>query len=351
MNRPLAVLRADASASIGTGHVVRSTVLGQALAAAGWSVVLVAREIPDALATAAEAASLTVHRLPGGVAAADEPAAIARAVAPAAALVVGDSYELDAAWYEAMARALPGARLAAIDDLADRPLPVDLLLNQNLGVSADAYEDLLPPSAVRLLGPTYALVRREFAARRAGAERRDGTIRRVLVFLSGADPADVTRTACLGLADLDLAVDVVVGAAYPHLDRLQSLVGRQPAFRLHRNTAAMADLMAAADLAIGAPSSASWERCTLGLPAVVVVLADNQVAVGRHLDEAGAVINLGWYNDLEAADIARAVTLLRGDPVRVAGMASAAMTITDGRGADRVATAVSNLWRARSEDA
>ena len=113
-------------------------------------------------------------------------------------------------------------------------------------------------------------------------------VERILVFFSGADDPDVTSRAVDGLGAIAAPVDVVVGAAYPHLDGAGAIVARQPGTRLHVNTDAMAELMDAADLAVGAASSASWERCALGLPAVLVTLADNQVDAQRLLVEAGA---------------------------------------------------------------
>jgi spore coat polysaccharide biosynthesis predicted glycosyltransferase SpsG len=98
----------------------------------------------------------------------------------------------------------------------------------------------------------------------------------------------------------------------------------------------MAELMDEADLAIGAASSASWERCTLGLPALLVTLADNQVVAERLLVEAGAAESIGWHDAVTAADIERAVRSLRTDPARVAAMSSAAANVTDGRGTERV---------------
>ena len=111
----------------------------------------------------------------------------------------------------------------------------------------------------------------------------------------------------------------------------------------------MADLMDEADLAIGAASSASWERCTLGLPALLVTLADNQVAAERLLVEAGAAVSIGWHHAVSAADIERAVRRLRADPVRVAAMSVAAAGVTDGRGTERVVAEIESMVATRME--
>ena len=84
-----------------------------------------------------------------------------------------------------------------------------------------------------------------------------------------------------------------------------------------------------ADLAIGAASSASWERCALGLPALLVTLADNQVAAERLLVEAGAAGSLGWHDAVSAAEIERAVRSAPGRPGACRG------DVRGGRGRDR----------------
>ena len=262
-------------------------------------------------------------------------------------LLVADHYDLDAAWFHAARDRVDV--LMAIDDLADRPLPVDLLLNQNLGAEAGQYLGLASPLARILTGPSYALVGRQFAERRAGARSRSGQVDRILVFLSGADPADVTARAVSALADVDVSVDVVVGAAYSNLDGLRTLVARHPAMGLHVNVDTMAELMDRADLAIGAPSSASWERCTVGLPTLLVALADNQLKVERLLVERGAAATAGWHATVSPAMIRDLIVSLSADPARVREMSRAAAAVTDGHGTDRVVAEIERLVTARTE--
>ena len=336
MTSPHAVFRADASLAVGTGHVVRSRTLARALLARSWQVTFAARDMPAGLAQALEADGIGLVALRPESSIASEPDAIATRVGPAIALIVGDHYGLDADWYAAMRRRTPGAVLLSIDDLADRPLPVDLVVNQNLGVTTASYMGLVPASARILAGPRYALLRPEFARLRARGRDRDGRVERLLVFVSGADGPDVTARAVDGLRGLDRPLDVVVGAAYPHLAALRAATARDAAVAIHVNTDDMATLMDRADLAVGAPSSASWERCALGLPAVLVTMADNQAATARLLVEAGAAVAIGWHTTVTASDIERTVRGLSEERQRVKAMSVAAADVTDGRGTVRV---------------
>ena len=348
-----AVVRADASASVGTGHVVRSRTLADALAARGWTVTLASRSLPEALRSSWTDAGHGLLPLLPDLPIEGEPEALASLGERSPDLVIGDHYGLGPAWWERLSARLPGATRMAIEDNAGPPIAVDLLLDQNLGALAGP--DRAAPSPGRhppriLAGPGYSLVRPEFAERRATLRPRDGSIRRILVFLSGADVPDVTARAVRALAARSIPADIVVGAAYPHGARLRDLVADHPLLRLHVNTPRMADLMAEADLSIGAVSSATWERCTVGLPAVVITLADSQVVVERALVRAGAALAIGWHHEVTADDIGRAVDDLVADPVRVAAMARAAARVTDGLGTERVVAAIETAVLERTEE-
>ena len=333
-----ALFRADASPAIGTGHVIRCRTLARALVPHGWAPKLATHDLPDALVEGWPGGEAAIIRLADGDPGEPEPELISVAsdADGRVELVVVDHYDLGAAWFEALRRVRPGASFMAIDDLADRPLPVDLVLNQNLGVTPDAYAQLVPDGTRILTGPRHALLRPEFATLRDRGRDRDGRIERILIFMSGADPDDVTRRATVAIAAVDRPFDVVVGAAYAHLAGLRELLSGIGQATLHVNTDAMAELMDAADLAIGAPSSASWERCALGLPTVLITLADNQMMAGEELDRLGAGLALGWHATVTAPDIEAVVRDLLEDPTRVAAMADEAAAITDGRGTERV---------------
>ena len=191
--------------------------------------------------------------------------------------LVVDHYALDARW-ETVLRHV-AKRILVIDDIADRQHDCDVLLDQNSYADMDTrYTGKVPAHCRLLLGPRYALLRDEFRQLREQVKPRTGPVNRLLVFFGGVDADNYTAQAIEALADSgcsDLLVDVVIGAEHPHRALIESACADH-GFVCHVQTSRMAELMAAADLAIGAGGSAIWERCCLGLPTLTFYTADNQ---------------------------------------------------------------------------
>lgn len=333
------VIRADASVTTGTGHVVRSRTLATQLKARGWDIVFAVRELPSGL----EASLAELGRvlwIDAQVEIVEEPAWIGERVGDVN-LCVTDSYAIGAEWQASSRR---WARsLMVIDDLATAPQDADLILNQNLGVLESDYEDLVSADARTLIGPRYALVRPAFAAMRDALAPRSGRIDRVLIFMSGADIANITQRAAAACDQLGVPADVVVGPAYPYSSDFKRWASDKTLINVHHNISDMERLMASADVSIGAASSASWERCTLGLASILVTLAANQEAVESELVRLGAALSLGWHHQVTGEDLVGAIEGLRTNPDTVRLMSHAAADITDGRGVDRVVAEVQRL--------
>lgn len=360
------VFRTDASQTIGSGHVARCLVLAQVLRARGAEVFFLCRELEGNLCDFIEARGFAVHRLPTPIHAkpldadrlahgewlgvtweedAEQVREILAAYPEWVDWLVVDHYALDSRW-EAVVRSQV-CRLMAIDDLADRSHVCDLLLDQNLGgEKAARYAALLPQQARSLLGPRYALLRPEFEAARSRLSPRTGEVRRLLVFFGGVDRTNETAKALDALQTLnvtDLAIDVVVGATNPYYADLIGRVGMLPACSLHRQVDNMAELMAHADLAMGAGGSTAWERCCLGLPALMLSVAANQEEIAKACADAGAGLYLGVAADITAERLAQAVQGLRAAPRELDEMGRRAGMLVDGLGAVRVADAMEEL--------
>lgn len=317
------VFRCDASVEIGMGHVMRCLTLADLLKARGARVSFVCRPLPGNLCEFIEGRGYPVHRLeaPEGWQADAEATGKFVGSGRGGWLVV-DHYGLDARYERRLRLWFEG--ILAIDDLADRPHEVDLLLDQNLYPDLERrYQGLLLPGCKKFLGPRFALLRPEFYAARRHLRTRDGIVRRMLLSFGGADHTDETGKALVALRSLDLhgmALDVVLGASNPHGETLKSEFGALPGCTFHRQVDNMAELIAVADLALGSGGSTTWERCLLGLPSLTVVVAENQLKTTEAVAAAGATVNLGWYQELSAAGIAAEVRPLLNDPPRLLEM-------------------------------
>lgn len=351
--------RVDANAQIGLGHLMRCLTLADRLAAIGVCCYFLGhgdaiRErvagnhavhlLPDAPAekhadTNTGEVLAHAHWLPGGwradaAACLDVLAGIGRVD-----WLVTDHYALDRRWEEMLVPA--AARLMAIDDLADRDHACDLLLDQNLVDDMEVrYRLRVPVGCRQLLGPGYALLRPEFAARRAAALARPviDAVSRLQIMFGGADTADLTSVAVAVLRELNYAgdVDVVVGPLYTNVAALRESLSELHGARLHLAPRDVADLVMDADLVLGSPGVSSWERCVLGAPTVAVTTAANQTQIATALARAGAHWHLGTAGAGTFEALKVALLLAMRSPDSLEGMRRHAAVVCDGLGADRV---------------
>jgi UDP-2,4-diacetamido-2,4,6-trideoxy-beta-L-altropyranose hydrolase len=334
------VIRADASAIIGGGHVVRCLALADALRDAGatcWFAGLAetAAAVPGLRQSSHHWLAINA---PGNATSLRQ--ALGDAGVTACDWLIVDHYGWSAA-DETACRAW-ARKIMVIDDLADRPHDCDVLLDQTFGRAAGDYEDLVPASAGKLLGTAYALLRPQFSCMRQSALRRRsaGVLKRVLIAMGLTDAPDATSRVLSALlaSDLPIEIDVVLGAAAPHIAGVERLIVQSGGkVTLHRTSPTMEVLMMNADFAFGAAGSSSWERCCLGLPTALMTLADNQKEIAARLSAASAASHLGTLKDCNSHLIVDTVCELMRDPTRLAAMGRAAATICDGRGCVRTA--------------
>lgn len=357
---PLVVFRVDSSRTIGSGHLRRCLVLAKHLREMGARTLFLCRDHPgndNALVvgeghelcvigdSGARAAPVHADHAHGyaawlGVSVAEDAAATKGALAgrPASVLIV-DHYAIDACWHHDVRQCV--SRVVVIDDLCDRPHDCDVLLDTAPG-DAGRYDHLVPDSAQKLLGPRYALLRPEFEDAARVPRTRSGRIDRILVAFGGIDADNITAVALDAIAATlpdNVSVDVVLGRSAPHIDAVRDRCETQEQWALHVDTDEIAMLMRAADLAIGAAGVISWERASLGLPAVVVVIADNQRRTADGLAVAGCAIAVPPISP-RLEGIAGALALLANNPGLMAAMSVAGRALVDGRGRARVAAAV-----------
>jgi UDP-2,4-diacetamido-2,4,6-trideoxy-beta-L-altropyranose hydrolase len=325
------VIRTDASIRIGTGHVIRCLTLADALRRQGAACRFICRALEGHMAAAIRARGFDCTLLP----APEGPAPVGppdhahwagvdwrrdaeetrAALGSAPDWLVLDHYAFDARWEQAVCPA--DTRLLVLDDLADRPHNADLLVDQNLGRRAEDYDGLVPDHCKRLIGPRYALLRPEFAERRAEAlaaraERADQGIRHLLISMGGVDLPDATSKVLEVLPQCNLPdearITVVMGTQAPALERVRALAAALPwQADVRVNVSDMAALMADADLAIGAVGTSALERIALGLPSICVPIAQNQIAYANYIHQKKLGYSIFSQSDIKTASFHHAM--------------------------------------------
>lgn len=308
--------RVDASLHIGTGHLMRCLTLAEALQECGEQAQFISFEN---VFSQSEDACQTLKVLNG-----KNPD-----------WFIVDHYHLGLEW-EQLLRPHVG-RLMVIDDLFNRPHDCDVLLDQNYASEGErSYDYLVPSPCKKLLGPRYALLRKEFKVMREALKPKSHKIKNILVFFTSGDDRGETLKAMQGIELFGKAerVNVIVGQFTPQKNEIMKKCAAL-GLVYHCQVDNMPVLLAQADLAIGAGGSSNWERCALGVPALVTILAENQAPIADALDRAGVICNLGWGRELQAIDYANALAALSSQQLAV--MSEKALELVDAKGAQRVA--------------
>lgn len=350
--------RVDASVLTGSGHVMRCLTLAEELRQAGFDVRFITRTHEGNLnslihkkgfklyelstpsqAIKNDAARREYARWLGTSQEADaaETVAILKEIQPDWLIV--DHYAIDETWEQVVRPYVK--RIMVIDDLADRKHDCDLLLDQNyVRGERQRYADLVSPACTVLAGPHYALLRKDFAEARKNLKNRDGSVHRVFVFFGGVDPDNMTGKALEALSAPEFShvhVDIVIGAANPHRETISQGVKQRSLTTLHVQVENIAELMAQADLALCAGGTTTWERFCLGLPSLVVTIADNQVPFTRDLHEDGLLRWVGMSPDVDVPKLCEGISMALQDTDRNRQETEMGMKLVDGNGAKKVA--------------
>ncbi|WP_067072658.1 UDP-2,4-diacetamido-2,4,6-trideoxy-beta-L-altropyranose hydrolase [Methanoculleus horonobensis] len=358
---PSFVFRTDASHTIGTGHVIRCLTLANALAKKGAEVSFIFREHDGHFCDLIEEQGFIIHRLPAADRKFEAPATPAHAAWLGATWqedadqtgsiiktlgvkpdwLVVDHYALDSRWERAL-RPLVG-RIFVIDDLADRAHDCDLLLDQNLFADMQTrYATKVPEDCHLLLGPEYALLQPIYAELHGRIPPREGPVKRILLSFGGADRDNLAGRALVAFLSLnrpDIDVDVVISDSSPYAPGIRAQAAGHANVHLHSNLPTLAPLMARADLAIGAAGTTSWERLCLGLPALVVTLAENQRPIADELQRLGLVRWLGHKDEVSEQSIRLALAELFEGSIDEEWSLCCRATV-DGTGTKRVSAAL-----------
>jgi len=356
------VFRVDASAEIGLGHLARCLSLAQALRSRGARCLFLARELGLALRSKVEALGFELRLLPtprvhvGPVVDAPAHAHWARVgqdtdVGDATAALAGlqpdwtvvDHYAFDARWHRTW-RALVGGQLVAIDDLGDRDLAVDLVVDHNVAADHSAkYAAVNRRGSPVLGGPAYAMLDPRFAS--APRNSAVDSVRSIGIFMGGVDAPNLSERAWHGLRDVagfSGNIEIAATRANPHLPRLAALAARDAATTLSIDAADLAAFFGRHELHVGAGGGATWERCCLGAPTLAVVAAENQRSVLLPLAHDD-VFTLVEQELPDAGTIGQAARAMIANPALRRRQSERARALVDGHGCARIAERIASL--------
>lgn len=330
-------IRVDASVQIGTGHVMRCLALGDALAARGVDVQFISVSSPGNMESIVRARGFGILQIEtnDGLETIDAQWTGALLARQDFDWLVVDHYSLGKTWEQAISPVV--RKILVIDDLR-RTHHCDMLLDQGFTIDgALAYKGKVPKTTEVLLGPEFALLAADV---RMHARRQPDTVRRVLVYFGGSDPDNLTELAVEafsqpGLDDLEL--DIVMGLNSAHGASVEELASYRGRANIHRFHSSLAALMARCELAVGAGGVTALERLAVGLPALVVSVADNQVGGCQALARAGFIEYLGPKGSISTALLTDRAIALRTDIRRLGLMSAGGKKLVDGKGAEKVA--------------
>lgn len=307
------VFRADASQKIGIGHVMRCLTLADGLAVHGAKVRFICRQQPGDMISYIQGKGYDVVTW---MQTDEEIVEYLDTINQSIDWFIVDHYELDVSWERLLRPYVK--KIMVIDDLANRPHHCDLLLDQNYYLdSLQRYGELLRSPCVTLLGPQYALLRNEFSILGQNLRERTGCVKRILVFFGGSDPTGDTLKTLKALERIKksyIEVDVIVGQSNSQLEEIKATCNKLPNTKFHCQIDYMAQLMGQADLAIGAGGTATWERCYLGLPSLVTIVADNQEIVTEAVAHYGAIINMGRSDQVDIETLSLFIKKMMSSP-------------------------------------
>lgn len=336
------IIRADADSAMGTGHVMRCLALAQAWQDKGGKVMFVGQIASQSLQQRIGHEGFLYLEIKRSYPEPDDLQTMLSLIKKDGVAdghwVVVDGYHFTADYARNLREA--GAKVVVIDDYAHQPqYQADLLLNQNLGSEEIGYP--INSDATILAGSKYVLLRREFLKQTNHAPQDTANVgNHVLVTMGGADPENVTLKVIEALEQVNLSqleVKIVVGAANPHCHFLEKRMA-QVLFKgeLLYDVNNMVPLMKWADVAITAGGSTCWELACLGVPLLVIVVADNQKEIAKQLAEHDAAVNLGWAHSLDVEKIANSISAIIAGKSERMKLSANGKLLMDGHGVQRV---------------
>jgi UDP-2,4-diacetamido-2,4,6-trideoxy-beta-L-altropyranose hydrolase len=342
-------IRTDSSLKIGSGHVMRCLTLAEELRDSGATVEFIAKNHQENINEQIKSKGFKIHLLSdstinkqqsligyeqwlGVKQDIDANETIQIVKDREVDWLIIDHYGIDNNWEEKLRPYTKN--IMVIDDLANRKHDCDILLDQNYINDERRYDHIVSLGTIKLLGPKYTLLRKEFISNKNN-RTQNNIIKRVFIYFGGSDLGDLTTLVVNALTQpklKHLLADVVIGSANQFQSELNEKIEKHPNINLHIQVNNISKLMSKADLAIGAGGATTWERMAMGLPSIVVTVADNQVAFTKDLDRDDYIKWLGNADQVDNKIICNALLDAINNSDRLQNQSRKCQELINGKG-------------------
>ena len=342
------IFRTDATSVIGTGHLMRCLALAQAWKKKGGISVFITRCENDKLLSKLKREGFKIIKVENSQ---PDPSDLDLTInvikdigtSYTTTWLILDGYHFDDFYQKKIKE--QGINLMVIDDMGHLPYYYsDILLNQNINAKNISYNHR--SNTLLLLGLKYVLLREEFLRWHHWKRSIPDKARRVLITMGGSDSMNATSLILKIIKKLklsDIEISVVIGPSNKNFISIQEEISEDPGrYNILKNVNDMSKLLAWADVAISAGGTTCWEMCYMGLPNLIVVLAENQKMVAEYLDNSGSSINLGFYKNINQGLFADKFISIIMDREKRRKMSEAGRSLVDGYGALRVVDILKN---------
>ncbi len=339
----LALFRCDADQNIGMGHLMRCQAIAIGLKAQNWQTTIASSKATfDFIPSLSEKFDHCVVVPESDLSACK----LDELIIGGYDLCVIDHYKISAK-YETLCRRW-AKKIVVLDDLANREHDCDILVDTSFGRNKSDYAGLMPSHTKTLFGPSYAPLDANFWKLRHTIDRRlkANPAKRILISFGGADTGQLTETAvkAVNATKANISLDVVMPTGFRKSADIEELC-RSTAHdcSVHKGTDQMSALMAQTDISIGAAGVTAWERCSLGVPSIVVVAFDNQKLIAKALEDNSAALVVNEGSGDRTDTITKNLKMLIANHELRLKITKSAASLCDGLGTNRI---ISEIYKA-----
>lgn len=347
------VFRVDSSDKIGSGHLMRCLVLANALSEEGHSISFICRNHEGDISKSLIKSKFKLNLLDNknleppydkknswlGVSQEQDAIQTINHLKDSVCdWLIVDHYCIDKLWEKRLRKYTN--KILVIDDLANRTHDCDILVDTNYVKGYKTrYQNILNKSCIELLGPDYCFISEEFKNHKLRSPKRTGKVKKVLIYFGGVDQFNLTRKCLEAFSTINLEkikLEVVVGAMNKDYENLKSIASKKKLIILHRSLPTLSKLMSSVDLSIGAGGVTTWERMFLGLPSIIIAIADNQIAGAEELSKNKFVTYLGFHSELSSKNLRDSIYKKIEQHNNLLKESHAGQILVDGNGISRI---------------